>query len=289
MSRKPDRTRYLYLAPSFLLLAVFLIFPLYYLFDLSFNSYYVGLAREFVGAENYLELFSDPVFHVVMQNTVVFTVGTLVLVTLMGLATALMLNQTLRGVRILTAVFAIPWFLGIVESASAWRFLFNANSGLVNAMLLDIGVIHSVIEWLSTPSSAMSVLIVANTWKLWPFTMLTVLAGLKTIPVELYEAAKIDGADSLQRLRSITMPHLKYLLLVCSILTISWCLGSFTIVYVMTGGGPINSTLIFDVYAYNLVFEHLKLGVGSAAAALHVIIMFLLTVFYMYLLRRTGK
>ncbi len=220
----------------------------------------------FVGLDNYARLLKDSDFIRSVNNTVVFTVGSLAFKSVIGMAIALLLNSKLPFRSVLTGVILLPWIVPEVVTALTFRSIFDPIFGGLNPILMQLGLINHSVEWLADPSLAMPSVIAVNVWKGIPFYTLLLLAGLKAIPSEQYEAAEVDGANAVQRFRHITLPGLRYVIIVTLLLSAISTFNTFGLVYLMTGGGPGGATRLFSILAYEKAIIGLRFGPGVATA-----------------------
>ncbi|MBE9211711.1 sugar ABC transporter permease [Plectonema cf. radiosum LEGE 06105] len=266
-----------FLAPALALLFVFVIGPIGYLFYLSFtNGSFTKEGMTWVGLKNYLRLILNPDFYQVMWNTLYFTVATVIpsIVIPLGLAVLLNRNIILRG--FLRTAYFLPSIVSLVAAGLGFRWLFQ-NEGPVNALLSGIGI--QPIPWLSSTVWAMPVIILLSIWKQLGFNMVVFLAGLQAIPVSRYEAAELDGASGWEQFWYVTLPGLRPTLIFTTITTVIFTLRSFEQVYVITGGGPLNSTNLLVYYIYQEAFGQFDFGYAAAAATVLLAIAMVLVYF----------
>ena len=253
-----------FLTPALIILGIFLFYPIVYLLYLSFTTgSFTVTGIEWVGIRNYLRLFADIDFWQVIGNTVYFTVATVIPTIVIPLGLAVLLNRSfvLRG--ILRAAYFIPSITSLVAVGLAFRWLFQTD-GRVNDLLMAWG--FEPISWLSSTTWAMPVLILVSSWKQLGFNLVVFLAGLQIIPRSLYEAAELDGADSWAKFWYITLPGLAPTLVFAVLTTAIFTLRSFEQVYIITGGGPLNSTNLLVYYIYEQAFANFEFGYAAAAA-----------------------
>ncbi|AFZ12836.1 carbohydrate ABC transporter membrane protein 1, CUT1 family [Crinalium epipsammum PCC 9333] len=263
-SRREGIAAWIFLAPALIFLGTFLLWPIAYLFYLSFTTGSFTLAGvHWVGGKNYLRLLLTPDFWQVITNTVYFTVATVIPSLVISLGLAVLLNRSfaLRG--LLRTAFFIPSITSLVAAGLGFRWLFQTE-GFVNSLLNFFGI--ESISWLGSTVWAMPVLILLSIWKQLGFNMVVFLAGLQAIPVNRYEAAELDGANSWQQFWHITLPGLKPTLVFVTVTTAIFTLRSFEQVYVITGGGPLNSTNLLVYYIYDQAFAQFDFGYAAAAA-----------------------
>lgn len=255
-----------FLAPALLFLGTFLIYPIAYLCYLSFTSgSFTQSGMRFIGLKNYLSLLTNPDFWQVVQNTIYFTTVTVIPSLVIPLGLAVLLNRSFAWRGILRTAYFIPSITSLVAVGLGWRWLFQAQ-GPVNDLLRALGL--NPIPWLSSTVWAMPVLILLSIWKQLGFNMVVFLAGLQAIPVNRYEAAELDGADAWQKFWYITLPGLRPTLVFATVTTAIFTLRSFEPVYVITGGGPLNSTNLLVYYIYDQAFAQFDFGYAAAAATL---------------------
>ena len=250
-----------FVAPALLLLAGVSLYPLSYLIWLSLHRRLLifGVDR-WAGLENFVHLFSDPRFANALANTAYFTAVSVVLELGLGLATALLLRGPGRGRLLLRTVVLVPWAIPTVVSARMWAWLYNPDFGLLNYLL------GRQINWLGSPWSALNAAVLMDVWKTFPFVALLLTAALETIPGELYAAARVDGASAWMRFRCITLPLLRPAILVVLLFRSLDAFRVFDAIYVLTGGGPADSTETVSIYAYKVLFQTLQFGYGSTVA-----------------------
>ncbi|GAC1460514.1 MAG: sugar ABC transporter permease [Chamaesiphon sp.] len=255
---------WIFLAPALFLLGIFLIWPIAYLFYLSFTTGSFTLAGvRWAGLRNYLRLFLTPDFWQVLSNTAYFTLATVIPSLVIHLGLAVLLNRSfpLRG--LLRTAYFIPSITSLVAAGLGFRWLFQTE-GPVNALLSTVGI--EPITWLGSTFWAMPVLILLSIWKQLGFNMVVFLAGLQAIPMSRYEAAELDGANSWQQFWYITLPGLRPTLVFVTVTTAIFTLRSFEQVYIITGGGPLNSTNLLVYYIYDRAFAQFDFGYAAAAA-----------------------
>lgn len=281
---------YLFLLPATLFLAIFLLYPICTMLLFSFEQVNVGSLltgdMPFVGLENYRTVLSDPTFRSSVGSSLLFTVASLVFQFGIGFLLALLFQRRIPLVGLMRSSVMIAWMLPIVVSGTIFKWMLQSDSGIINYVLQSIGVIHTPIHWLSDPTIAIWGVIIANIWIGIPFNMLLLLAGLQGISPTLYEAATVDGANSFRRLFHITLPLMRSTSLIVLMLGFIYTLNVFDLIYVITGGGPVNATEVMPLYAYTLAFVQLDLGSGSAVAALMFLLLLVVSVIYLVLIRR---
>jgi multiple sugar transport system permease protein len=262
--RRDTGTALVFLLPLFVLVVALIGYPFYRAIWLSFTDKLVGYPERFVGLRNYVYLLNDDAFHGVVRNSLVFTVASVGLKLLTGLAMALVLHATLRWRNFFRGLFLLPWITSTVIIALTWRWMFDSfpGRGFFNSVLLDLGLLERPLAFMASPEGAMMAVIVANWWRGFPFFGVSYLAGMQSIPPELYEAAAVDGAGTWRRFWHVTLPGLKHVVIVTVLLSFIWTINDFNIIYVMTRGGPGTATQVFATYSYEVAFNQLRWGRG---------------------------
>ena len=265
----------LFMLPLIIAVGVFLVWPIAEAVRLSFVRYNPLRPDDqpFVGLDNYLFVLEDPLFWESFWQAIVWTGWSTVLQAVIGVGLALLLHQPLKGMNAFRGLLLFPYIVPTVVIALNWRWLFNSEIGIVNHLLLSAGIIDDKIAWLSTPSMAMASAIMLNVWKYTPFVVIVVLARLQTIPTELYDAAKVDGAGVLRRFRDITLPQLAEVLAVVIVFRTIWTFNKFEEIYLLTRGGPGTSTYNLALYAFDQSIANLRMGVGAAAGVIMLVLL----------------
>jgi ABC-type sugar transport system permease subunit len=283
------RLAWLFLAPSLIFAGVFTFYPIFESFRLSLYRTILTLpwlGRKMIGLENYADLWTDPVAMQSLKTTLIFVGVTVPLELLLGLGMALVMNEIFRGRGLLRAVVLIPWAIPTVVSSQMWRFIFNDRYGLFNALLFGDDSAR-YLAFLAEPGPALIAIMAAEVWKTTPFAGLIVLAGLQTIPDELYEAASIDGAGAWQKFRHVTLPLVRPALLLALLFRSIDALRVFDLVFVMTEGGPADATNVLQFYGYKKSFAEGMIGYGSAIAVAVFMLSLVLSLAYLSLLRES--
>ena len=266
---------WLMIIPAMLLLSLVFIYPIARAFWLSLFTENLGtdLQPVFSGFTNYSRMLGDGRFWQTLQNTTVFTVASVSLELLLGMAIALILNQSFRGRGIVRTIAIIPWALPTAVMGLAWAWIFNDQYGVVNDILLRLGLIDTGINWLGNPTLAMVALVIADVWKTTPFISIILLAGLQSIPEDIYEAHSLDGANAWQSFYQITLPLLMPQILISLLFRFAQSFGIFDLVQVMTGGGPAGATETVSIYIYSTVMRYLDFGYGAALVVVNFLIL----------------
>ncbi|MGN6758016.1 MAG: ABC transporter permease subunit, partial [Thermomicrobiales bacterium] len=256
---------YIFIAPMLLLLFGLIGYPLFLAVKMSMHNFIGGLYdRGFVGLHNYSRLWGDDGYRESVAITIRFAVISVFCKFWLGIAAALLLNRKSTKFRsVFTGLIMLPWIIPEVVAAFAWRGLYNANLGGLNQLLQAFGIIDHNIDWVGEPKRALAAIVAVNVWKGIPFFTIILLAGMKSIDLELYDAAAVDGANGWQRFLNITLPGLRYVIIVACLLSLISTLNSFGLVYLLTGGS--NGTKIFSIYTFESI-NQLRYGVASASA-----------------------
>jgi len=282
-SRTPDRPGW-FLAPAMAMLAAVTLFPLAYAVALSLErrSLLDG-PPHFAGLDNYARLLADGRFWNALGNTAYFTLVSVSLELIVGLAIALALQRPFRGRSVLYGVILVPWAVPTAVSARMWEWMYNTEIGILNA------IAGTAINWLGSPHWAIHAAILMDVWKSTPFVALLLIAGLQGIPGDLYRAAAVDGANRWRTFACITLPLLAPVLLVALVFRTIDAFRVFDAVYVLTGGGPADSTETLSIYAYKTLFQSLEFGYGSALSVAAFVCVGAVTLAYVRLLRRQAQ
>lgn len=273
-----------FLAPAALVLAAVTLYPIVYVLWLSLQHYsLIAGAPRFIGLENFARLAADPRFWNALGNTLYFTAVSVALELLLGLAIALVLARAFAGQGALRAVVLLPWAIPTVVAARMWEWMYNGDFGVINYLL------GTDINWLGSPVWAIHAAIVMDVWKSTPFVALLLLAGRVAIAPELYQAARLDGAGAWRLFRHVTLPLLWPLILIVLIFRTIDAFRVFDAIYVLTGGGPANTTETLSVYAYKVLFQTLEFGYGSTLAIAVFAAVAAITAVYVWLLRRSLR
>ncbi|GHF67230.1 sugar ABC transporter permease [Kitasatospora xanthocidica] len=279
-----------FLTPVVIYLGVFYAYPLYRNIDLSLRNYtvrsFVDGNATFTGPANYRAVLDDPTFMPALTHTVVFTAASLLLQYGIGLALAVFFTQHFRLAATLRALFLVPWLLPLIVSASTWSWMLNSDSGVVNAVLRAVGI--GPVNWLTSPSWSLASVVIANIWIGIPFNLVVLYSGLQSIPASLYEAAALDGANAWQRFRHVTFPLLRPVSAITLLLGLVYTLKVFDIIWIMTRGGPVNSSTTLATWSYRLGFGNALPAFGHGAAVGNLLVLIAL-VFGMVYIRVQRK
>jgi multiple sugar transport system permease protein len=246
-----------------------LAYPFFSALYLSFTKKILGQAPEFIGLANYIELITEDLrFRKVAYNSIVYTVSAVALKLIFGMIMALVLNQPIRARGFFRGLLLLPWVMPTVVTALTWNWIFDGTFGVLNYILLSLHLVSMPVPWLADRTMAMVALILVNAWRGFPFFGVSLLAGLQTIPQERYEAAEVDGASLFQRFRHITLPGLRGVIIVTTMLSTIWTFNDFALPMILTRTGPNDATNIFGTYTFQVGFVGSRLGYGIAATAI---------------------
>jgi multiple sugar transport system permease protein len=292
--RRPSRRRtavplarrlepYGYLSPTLVLLLVLMLVPIGMVIRYSvMDNVIVNKDPVFAAFANYADVLTDPVFWIAVKNTAFFTGVSVVAHLVLGMAFALLLNTSLLGPvakAFFRVLYILPWLFTVAIIAVLWRLLLNPN-GVVNYLLQGAGLIDSKVEWLGNPSMALFAVTFINVWAGYPFYMMSLLAGLQGIPRDLYEAATVDGAGGFQRFLHVTLPQLRPIIVSIAMLDVIFTTQQFALIWMTTGGGPINVTEMLSTFTYKLAFNRYQFSTASASAVVIFAFSMVLAFFY---------
>ncbi len=283
---------YLYVAPALIVMVIVIGYPIYYTVYLSFFATPPSLSMDdkiWVGFDNYTRILRSEAFRDVTKNTLVWTIFSTLFAFVLGFAAALVVQREFIGRGLVRGILLIPYVISAVAASYIWRWLYHSDSGLISGVLIDLGLIDRPINFLDDIDRVMPSLIVANVWKEFPFAMIMVLAGLQTVPEHLHRAAMVDGAGPWSRFVHVTVPHLKGVIVITTLLLLVTNLNSFTMVYIMTGGGPAGASELWITEIYQLAFGRLRFGLASAYSVILFIVMMTLGYFYVRALTRGDR
>lgn len=284
MRLSDERYGYLFLLPSVVVLAGVALFPILSVLYLSLHrKMLIFQISEFVGLANYRFLLQDPRFWNSLGNTLYFTVLSVGLELLIGLGIAMLLQRQRRGTGWSRAIILAPWVIPTVVSAKMWEWMYHPGFGVLNYLF------GMEINWLGDPGWAIHAAIFADVWKTTPFVAILLIAGLQVIPADLYAAAKVDGANEWQTFRLVTFPLLKPVILIVLLFRTLDAFRVFDTVYVLTGGGPANTTETLSIYAYKVLFQVLQFGYGSTLAVATFLSVMLISLVYILALQRGAR
>jgi multiple sugar transport system permease protein len=277
------------LLPTVLILIGLVLYPFFYAIWLAFSDKTVGSPGQYVGLRNFIYVLGWPQFSTAVFNTVVFTVAAVAIKFVLGMAVALVLNQKIKGRNFFRAFLLLPWVMPAFVVYLVWRWLYDPLAGLFNYALIDLGLIASPIAFLSDRSTAMASVIVAHAWRNFPFYAISFLAGMQTISQELYDSAQVDGASRVQQFRYITLPGLYHIIGVVLLLTTIQTANAFEPIYLLTGGGPSDATMVYTMLVYVMGIVNLRLGEAAAVSTLFLPLLIALVLVVTMLLQKKAN
>ena len=276
---------YLLTLPALILTATIVVYPLISNVVGSMQTDYRAIQQvegvKFVGLDNYIGAWNQGLMQSSVSNSFRYTIGVVVLSFILGFICALLLNQLVRMQTFYRVLIVLPWVISPVIAGFTWRWLLSDKFGYLNAVLLGLGIIKDPILWLGGPELAFFSVVLAGTWRSFPFAMIMILAGLKRVSQELLEAAQIDGATAIQKFRYVTVPQVRSVLVVILLLNFIWTFNDFGIIQIMTQGGPLNATMVLPVLIRTLAFKHLRMGTASALALMLSVVLLALSIVYL--------
>jgi multiple sugar transport system permease protein len=284
--QKNDWLGWMFVLPALLLLIIVLIFTIVYAIRLSFFKVSLDFSQTFIGIKNFTDAFKDPYFVNSVKITFIYTIASVLISLFIGMIVALILNTNwIKGTRLLNLIFLIPWTISYVATGATWKWILNAQYGVFNVLLRQLGLITANISFFGSLDLALPAVIFVNVWKNMPFAVVMILAGLQSIPEDQVEAALVDGASAFQVFMNIKLPNLRNVLSVTTVLLTIWIFVQFDLTQVLTdGGGPGHATELLSNLIYRVSFNYYQFGYGSAIAVLMLIIVLILTVVYMQVL-----
>ena len=282
---KGNLVGYAFVLPAVIYMLVFIGYPIVYNWVISFQDATAftlkDSGRAFIGFSNYKAIFSDPTFAHAIQHTFIYTIGCLVIQFTIGFLLAMFFAKKFTFAKPIRGLVVISWMLPVTVTALVFKFMFSQDSGIINTLLMNLHIIDEPIGWLLNGGTGMAVLIIANSWVGIPFNMLLLTTGLNNISTDVYEAASIDGATKRQLFFKITLPLLKPTIMSTLVLGFVLTFKVFDLVYVMTGGGPVDSTEVLSTYSYKLSFQQFQFGQGAAAACVLFVCLFIVALIYL--------
>ncbi|MDK2900980.1 MAG: multiple sugar transport system permease protein [Thermotogaceae bacterium] len=267
--------RYIFVLPAIVFILSFMIYPLIYNLNLSFKDVtlitFIRGTSEYIGLSNYMEVISDPTFQRAALNTLIFTVASIFFQFVIGFLIALLFNKEFPLRNFLISLLMLPWFIPILVSGTIFKF-FLSDLGFINNVLLSLKLIKEPIPFITNSNLALYSLVFVNVWLGIPFNFILLYTGLKGIPLELYESAEIDGATSWKKVWFITIPMLKPVIITTLMLGAIFTIKVFDLVWIITKGGPGNSSHLFSTYSYLLAFGNFKFGLGAAVSTIMLLV-----------------
>jgi len=270
---KKNKLPYLLILPTVACLSTLLLYPLISGIRLSFYDKFMPRPEApFIGLENYRAILLNPIFGRVIVNTFVFTVTTVIFQLLLGMWTAILVNQKFRGRSVIRGILILPWAIPPVAAIFTWRWMYSDTYGIINALLKNSGLVRTSLCFLGDASLAMPSVVIYAVWKGFPVAMVILLAGLQAVPIEQYEAAEVDGASVWQKFRYITIPHIEPMIMLVILLATISTFSDFSTIFLFTRGGPSYATQVLATEIYETTFSEMRMGRGAAIS----VIMFLL-------------
>ncbi|MCK9191348.1 MAG: sugar ABC transporter permease [Sphaerochaetaceae bacterium] len=257
---------YTFSFPILFLVFIIIGFPSIYTFILSFTNKRIGYPYHFIGIKNYVDIFKNPVYWRVLSNTIIYTFVCIIIKLMLGFAFALLLNENFKGRGFVRVAMLVPWAIPGMVAAHTWRWMYNDQYGIINAILRNIGLIDNPIPWLSDMKLALIAVIIVNIWRGIPFFLFSILGGLQTIDSQLYDAAKVDGAGIVSRFLNVTVPSIAPVLTITTLLSTIWTFNDFDNIWLITGGGPLNASSVISTFTYETAFISNQMGRALAVA-----------------------
>ena len=278
---------YISVTVPFLVIALFTIYPVLYAVRISFYQYVLTKPKihPFIGMDNFKDVINSYYFRTSLLNTAVYTLAVVISVTVFGLIVAMLLNSKVRTANLLKIIILLPWAIPAVVAGLMWKWILNSDFGILSGILYGLGIIDKYIPFLANPTLAKLSMVMAAVWKEGPLAAIFFLAGLQLIPDELYEAARIDGGSGWRIFRYVTLPLLRPIMLIVVVYETITAILVFDLIYVLTGGGPGDSTSMISWFAYAEIFKSLNLGHGVALAIIIALITLVLILLYLRVIR----
>lgn len=274
--------------PAMLVIFIFTLFPVIYSIGASFTNFSLRRAGvKFIGLDNFISFFEDPNMPIIMKNTFQYVFGVIIVQFLLGFIFAMLLSNIGKGRSFFSAVLFVPWVISQVLAVTAWRLLFHDSYGLINYFLKNWG--FDPVGFFSERNLVLPTVMGLNMWAGYAFSMTIMLSALKSVPLDVHESARIDGANGMQRLFFITLPLIKYAVATNIILITIYTFNIFTYVFALTNGGPLNYTEIIGLSMYKAAFTSGRLGYGASISVIMLIFNLVLALIYMYLFKRKDK
>ncbi len=285
------RSGVLYVVPAVIVVSIVMLYPLIYTLSMGFFEYTLMMESPvFTGFNQYIKLFNNKIFLSSIRNTLVWTFGSVFFQFAIGFILAMVIHQSFvkfkTSFRILLMV---PWVMPSIISSAVWKWMYNADYGIINYVLSSFGLVSPGRTWLSNPNYAMWAVIAVNVWKMFPFILLMIEAALQGVPESLKEAARIDGANQITVFRHITWPSIRATCYSTILLMTIWTLNAFTFIYALTEGGPAHKTEVLSMFIYKRAFTDYNFGIASAASTILFCFSMGISVIYLYLTKEKGE
>lgn len=275
----------LFVSPALIYMLLLIGYPIIYNIVLSFQdvtalNLAAGKERPFIGLANYISAFNDPTMPFALRNTFIYTFVSLIFQFVLGFAFALLFNKKFAFAKTLRGIMVVSWILPTTVTAMLWKYMLSPDAGIIDNVLISLGILTKPVGWLNNQHTALWGPIMANIWVGVPFNMLLLSNGLSTISDEVYESASIDGASAWQKFIHVTLPLLKPAIMSVLVLGFIYTFKVFDLIYVMTGGGPVNATEVLSTFSYKLSFRWYYFGQGAAVANILFVILFCVALVY---------
>ena len=281
---------YVFVYPIFITISSLVIGVLIYNIKISFQDIrLIGGSDQNVGWQTYSDVFDRRETITVILNSLKFNIVSTVLVVFFGLGTALILSEKIRGFRFIQGTMLIPWVMPGVVVAGVWKWMLNSQSGIINKHLVDIGILDQGFAWLGNPHTAIYSVSLAMVWRLFPIFALVMIAGIHGVDEQIYESAKIDGANKWQEIFFITLPSIKYQILTMSVLSLIWITNNLVLVNVMTNGGPVYYSMTLPLYIYKLGIQFGNMSQASAVTMINFFLLLTFGIIYFTILSQSQK
>jgi multiple sugar transport system permease protein len=286
---REERKGYLFVLPALIFMLAFVGYPIIYNFILSLRDVNVMTfsqpIKPFVGIKNYIDIFNDPTMKLCIWNTFVFTIGSITIQFVVGFALALLFNMKFKLAEPIRGLMVVSYLIPMTVTALLFKFMYSTSGGIINYLLTKVHLISQPIGWILSGNTSLLSVILTNSWVGIPFNMLLLTTGLSNISASLYEAGEVDGANAIQRFFHITLPSLKPAILSVLVLGFIYTFKVFDLVFVMTNGGPVNSTELMSTFAYKLSFTQFSFSKGAAVANVLFAILFCVSLGYLALIK----
>ena len=278
-------TGLLFALPALFVLLLLVAYPIVYTVILSVTN----MGGDFNGTQNFVNVLAARATPRAFQNTLWWVGGSIVFQVVLGTATAILLNRDFFGRSTVRAIAVIPWVVPGIVAATTWAWMFHTEFGIINYMLTSTGAVDEPVGWLTGRNTVMPAMIAINVWKLFPFVAIMVLAGLQSIPKDLYEAARVDGATFWDEVRFITLPQVRPVIIAVTLLLVIWALNHITTIYAITRGGPANLTLITPIQIFRLGFESFQFNEAAALSVMFFVVAMVIVALYIRFLASEGE
>ena len=270
------------LAPALLFVGLLFVYPIVYSLYMSFHEKdpFSTEAAPYVALDNFQTLMEEEAFWTAFKNGLIFSFSTVLLQLIFGVSIALLLNRKFPGRAVARGFVLLPYVIPAIGAALIWQWMYNDLLGIINRVFIALGIIDQSIAWIGDPEWAMIGVIVVAVWKMFPFVIICVLARLQTIPEELYDAARVDGANAFNRFKDITIPQLRHILFVVILLRFVWMFNDFEMIWLLTKGGPVDTTTTLPIFTYLTSFKNFELSLGMATTILMMFFLIIVAIIF---------